>query len=372
MKRELHEAVRFACHALQITALIAVASCDPAAADRSPVGLFSGVPLTPALEKPAFTLAATDSSAFEFRRETDGRLTLLFFGYTHCPDVCPVHFANLAAIMQDLSAEDRQRVRVVFVTVDPTRDSLPVIRAWLDQFATDFIGLRGSEDEVQRIQTALSLPPSTVTTDSVSGEVAVGHATQVLVFTADNRAHVMYPFGTRQSLWARDMPALLRHGSSSSAGASLDTMQSGALRLSNAVVTSAIVDREHGGYLTIRNEGADDDVLLSARVAENTTRVTLHGTTTDAAGRQQMQRLDSLVIPAASTVSLTAGTRHLMLASNERLRRVGQKVPLELTFRRAGVITVPARVVPAGLAPGGADPTGGRNEAHDHSAHAHH
>lgn len=95
--------------------------------------------------RPAFTLTATDGQPFDFRGRTAGRLTFLEFGYTHCPDVCPVHMANLAAALAKLPPSDRMRVDVVFVSIDPDRDSLPVLRKWLDAFDPTFISLTGSD-----------------------------------------------------------------------------------------------------------------------------------------------------------------------------------------------------------------------------------
>ncbi len=169
---------------------------------------FAGVELTPAKPKLSFALTATDGRRFDFRRDTDGRLTLLFLGYTSCPDVCPVHLANIAAALARLSADERRQVRVVFVTTDPARDSLPRIRAWLDNFDSTFVGLRGTRDEVAAVESALGLAPSSMQ-PTIEGGYAVGHAAQVLVFTPDDSLRVMYPFGVRQQDWARDLPRLL-------------------------------------------------------------------------------------------------------------------------------------------------------------------
>lgn len=308
------------------------------------------------MARPTFSLTSTDGRPFDFARETGGTLTLLTFGYTHCPDVCPVHLANLAAVLRDLSAEDRARVRVVFVSVDPGRDSAAVIRRFLDQFDREFIGLRGTADEVNTIQMALNLPPATVTTNS-AGQIEVGHASQVIAFTPDDSAHVIYPFGTRQGDWAHDVPQLL-HGafagarttasSRATAAASGPTVSAGALRISNAVVPAAAPGIERAAYFSIDNTGNAPDVLLSIAAPGSAEWAMLHATVTDSAGRTQMTMLDSLVIPAGTTVTLAPGVRHVMLAPSATASRNGDAIALQLTFRRAGVVTVPARIVPPG------------------------
>jgi protein SCO1/2 len=155
-----------------------------------------------------FTLTDTEGEPFEFRARTDGYITLLFFGYTYCPDVCPIHMANIGAVLDDFPLEVRSQIKVVFVTTDPERDSPERLRLWLDNFDASFIGLRGDRDEVNEIQIALGLPASVIE-ETEGGEYLVGHSARVLAFTKDNLAHVAYPFGTRQADWAHDLPKLV-------------------------------------------------------------------------------------------------------------------------------------------------------------------
>lgn len=173
-------------------------------------GEYRGRVMSPPLAKPDFTLTDTQGRPFDFRKETQGSLALLFIGYTNCPDVCPVHMANLGAVLKDLPEEITSHVKVVFVTADPDRDTPEVIRAWLDHFDRDFVGLRGTQEQVHAIEKALMLPPSVVSVDEDTGKTFVGHSANVVAFTADGKAHVMYPFGTRQSDWAHDLPKLVR------------------------------------------------------------------------------------------------------------------------------------------------------------------
>ncbi len=166
-----------------------------------------GVSLPEPIEKIDFTLTSTEGTRFSFLTETEGYVTLLFFGYTHCPDVCPIHMANLAAVLDKLTPAVANQIRVVMVTTDPERDTRERLRSWLDGFDRAFIGLVGPLEVIQETQLRLGLPPATrMATD---GDYDVGHASQVIAFTKDNRAHVVYPFGTRQSDWAHDLPLLV-------------------------------------------------------------------------------------------------------------------------------------------------------------------
>ncbi len=177
---------------------------------------YAGLELLEAKGKPDFTLTDLDGKDFNFRRETDGYVTFLFFGYTHCPDVCPLHMANLGAVLKQLPPEIANRVKVVFVTTDPERDSIPVLKEFLGRFNPALIGLTGSHEEVVRAQQAASLLPAY--RDSANtltdGSYSVGHAAQVLGYTADDSLRVIYPFGSniRQEAWAKDIPLLVKVG----------------------------------------------------------------------------------------------------------------------------------------------------------------
>jgi len=199
-------------HVLRVAAfLVAFAACDQRPRPFNPSGL-AGPTLGKAIAKPDFTLTATDGTPFDFRARTKGSVTLLFFGYTHCPDVCPVHLANIAAALHTLDPDVQRKVKVVFVTTDPDRDTAPVIRAWLDKFDPGFIGLRGTLEEVNAIQRSLSLGEASREPQLTPADTAyaVGHAAIVLAFTPDDSAHVVYPFGIRQTDWAKDIPLLAR------------------------------------------------------------------------------------------------------------------------------------------------------------------
>ncbi|HUP00521.1 MAG TPA: SCO family protein [Gemmatimonadota bacterium] len=177
-------------------------------------GEFRGEVLAEPIPRPDFILTDTSGEPFDFRAETDGHVTLLFFGYTHCPDVCPIHMGNIAAVLGDVGWRVRQEIKVVFVTTDPARDTPARIRSWLDRFDASFIGLRGSPAEVERIQRGMGLAPSVIQPLPEGGpaDYLVGHAAQVVAFGADGPARVVYPFGTRQADWAHDLPRLVAVG----------------------------------------------------------------------------------------------------------------------------------------------------------------
>ena len=170
---------------------------------------YRGGMVTPPLAKPSFTLTDTAGVAFDFRARTEGYVTLLFFGYTHCPDMCPMQMAIIAQALRAIPAEQAKQFKVVFVTTDPTRDTPAVLRAWLDHFDKRFIGLTGSNQAVSAAQAAANLNPVERSADA--GEHSyLSHTAWVFAYTRDNLAHVIYPVGIKKDDWIHDLPLLAR------------------------------------------------------------------------------------------------------------------------------------------------------------------
>jgi protein SCO1/2 len=178
------------------------------AAIGAPKGL-RGILQSPGIPKPDFTLTDTSGQSFNLRAQTAGGLTLLYFGYTHCPDICPTHMANIAAAMQKLPPMVTSQIKVVFVTTDPARDTPTVLRTWLDYFDPAFIGLTSTIDQIHAAETASGLPNSAPETES-GANYAVEHAAVVEAFTTDNLDHIVYPAGYVESDWVNDLPKLVR------------------------------------------------------------------------------------------------------------------------------------------------------------------
>jgi protein SCO1/2 len=155
-------------------------------------------------------MQTVDGDAFELLRDTRGYLTLLFFGYTHCPDVCPVHVANVSKVLKGLPIDVSSKVRFVFITTDPERDTPEKLKSWLANFHPQFIGLTGNAEQIKQAQLSLGLiPAGREVPDSANPKAyLVSHAAVVFAFTNDDSAHVMYPFGIRQQDWANDLPIL--------------------------------------------------------------------------------------------------------------------------------------------------------------------
>jgi protein SCO1/2 len=198
------------------TAAIALLAAAASCADGRDAAIeqLHGVKLVPAQPKQDFTLETTDGKPFHFANDTRGSVTLLYFGYTKCPDVCPLQLANIASALKQMEPTDQAQVKVVFVTTDPNRDTPEVLRAWLDNFDKRFIGLRGGLDSVNAIQAKLGLPPASMEPMGVKeagpSMYGMGHAAQVLAFTPADSLRTEYPSGFKVAAWVNDLPMLAR------------------------------------------------------------------------------------------------------------------------------------------------------------------
>ena len=139
---------------------------------------------------PPVELSDTAGKPFTLARD-NADLDLVFFGYTNCPDVCQVVMGNLASAYQRLSAADQKRVRVVFITTDPARDTGKEMTAYLSRFNPDFTGLTGSLEDIDTlgksmgifIQKGKKLPSGGYEVDHTTSVTAVASGKAPLVWT---------------------------------------------------------------------------------------------------------------------------------------------------------------------------------------------
>lgn len=318
-----------------------------------------GVPLEQPEPKPDFVLADTEGRPFDFRAETDGRMTLLLFGYTSCPDVCPVHLAQLAEVLGRYP-ELRRQVEVVFVGVDAARDTPERVRSFLDRFDERFVGLVGTPAELEAAQRAAGVPPAFVDQEWEGG-YSVSHAGWILAYTADGMARLRYPFGTRQIDWEHDLRLLLAERTvpgQAPAGAAAPAVEAGALVIRDARIPEPASDVA-ALYLRVRNRDGTGDRLQSA--ATPVARRTMLHRTVNESGRASMRLAsDGIPVPARGEVRLEPGGYHVMLSGLTQPLVRGMEVEVVLVFERAGTLRLRAPVVPPAAA----------LDSH-HAAHAH-
>ena len=167
-----------------------------------------GSVLTQPYTVPSTALVATDGSSYSLAEDTEAPLTLVFFGYTNCPDICQVVMASLASAMTRLAPEQRDQVEVVFVTTDPARDDAAVVQDYVERFDPSFTGLTGDLPTIVEVGNALGVAVEKGER-LPSGGYEVTHGTQVVGITADDRAPIVWTEGTSAAQYAADVAALL-------------------------------------------------------------------------------------------------------------------------------------------------------------------
>jgi protein SCO1 len=139
----------------------------------------------------SFTMTRTGDGERVTQADYHGKIVLLYFGYTNCPDVCPATLSNVDDILARLGS-DADDVRVLFVTVDPNRDTAPVLAAYVKNFGAQIIGLRGTPDALsalaRRYRVVYSVTPATE-----DHPYEVTHSSAIYIFDGSGAARLIVP-----------------------------------------------------------------------------------------------------------------------------------------------------------------------------------
>lgn len=158
---------------------------------------------------PAADIPLTDQNGNTFRlADYQGKVVLLFFGYTYCPDVCPATMAELRAARALLKPEQAERVQVVFITVDPDRDTPASIQEYVSRFDPTFLGLSGTEEQLSAVWQAYGVFREIEVTDA--GGYLVAHTSRVYVVDVNGDLSLSFAFGTPPADVANDLRILLK------------------------------------------------------------------------------------------------------------------------------------------------------------------
>ena len=169
---------------------------------------FNGVVLDPPEAAPALSLADSSGVPFSLAAQR-GKVVLVFFGYTHCPDVCPTTLLDWKRSADSLGSDARD-VRFVFVSVDPERDTPALVQRYTGRIAPDFIGLTGSRTQVDALMQAWNV--AAFRDDAgrdTSTAYTVSHPSQVFVIDGDGQLRLLHRAGITPSQITSDIRALL-------------------------------------------------------------------------------------------------------------------------------------------------------------------
>ncbi|TLS41502.1 SCO family protein [Streptomyces montanus] len=161
-------------------------------------------------EKPDLVLTDTHGKKYDLRKETKGKPTLIYFGYTHCPDICPLTMNNLAVAKKQLPKAEQDKLRIVFVTTDPERDTPAALGKWLKGIDPDVAGLTGSFSTIQAGARTLGISIDPPKKDK-DGKVTSMHGTQVIAFSPKtDGGYVLYGEDATVGDYTKDLPKLIK------------------------------------------------------------------------------------------------------------------------------------------------------------------
>lgn len=159
---------------------------------------------------PNFTLKTGGGTPVSLT-DLKGKVVVLYFGYTHCPDVCPTTMSTYARAVERLPEGLRDGLRVVMVSVDPKRDSPEIMSKYVAHFSPGFVGLSGSEEEINAVIAAWDLSVE-CGEPSADGSYSVGHPASSFVLDKSGRQRLIVPHDMSVETLAADLELLLRKG----------------------------------------------------------------------------------------------------------------------------------------------------------------
>ncbi|MEU7554823.1 SCO family protein [Streptomyces sp. NPDC044571] len=161
-------------------------------------------------DKPDLVLTDTTGKPWNLREQTKGKPTLIYFGYTNCPDVCPLTMSNIAVAKKALPKADQDQLQVVFVTTDPERDTPDSLGAWLRSQDPSFTGLTGDFATIQAAARTLGVGIE-APKKQADGSVVSMHGAQVIAFSPKtDEGYLLYGEGTTIDDYTKDLPKIVK------------------------------------------------------------------------------------------------------------------------------------------------------------------
>lgn len=299
---------------------------------------FAVVPIQPA---PALEAPRASGEVFRLS-EQRGKVVVLSFGYTACPDVCPTTLSRLQRLHGRLG-EAARSVEVVFVSVDPERDSAPLLETYVRAFNPRFTGLRLDAESLAPVLSDWRVTASRRYPDTAryrerpfTGDIpyTVDHTGAYFLIDKAGALRARMPYTVSVERLQQEVERLLSEDGEPPAGVRVEKARA---RLTPARVGAV--------YLTLVNTSGREDRLVGA---ESTTagRVELHEVIAQGELLRMHPRPEGFVVPAGGRVELAPGGKHLMLYA---VQSSPASVPLTLHFEKAGTVhlTVPVSALGA-------------------------
>lgn len=344
-------------------AVLASASCGPSDQVSRVASRLSAFESARPFTLPDQALVSHTGDPFNVRTGTAGRITLLFLGYTFCPDVCTRQMATANAVLGQLTETERNRAMVLFLTVDPERDTPERLAGWMEGMRSQAVGVRGSRAELEELLAGMgfAMPPVTSREPIEGGgphAYLVPHPTSLFLVTPDGRGRFEYPYASaRPAEMAADLrtlmeldwpgvpealsitaPAPLHEVSESTLGRTV----AGAITIRDARIPANPRARTLPVYAEIDNAGTDDALVgFLADIAE----VGRVEAMVEQDGASSMQTTSELGLPGGTTLSLLPGQRQGILRELLDVPAEGDTVEVIFLFESGAEIPVQVPVV---------------------------
>ena len=262
-----------------------------------------------------------------------GKLVLLYFGYTYCPGICPTTLAEVVQALRTLGPQEAEKIQVLMISVDPERDTPHRLAAYLTHFHPSFLGLTGTPDEIATTAVSYGIYYKKYEGPTADSYL-VDHTSMVIVVDEKGIVRLLFPFGTSAQAMADDLTALLHKAASISAVPQIQVENVWGRPLPKVVPASEF-------YMMIRNRGSQPDKLVGGRSPACGTIELFEGyqTSLGAMGMRPVPR-GFIEIPPMSLVELKVGGLHIMCMDKQQDFVSGLRLPLTLAFETSGEITV--------------------------------
>ena len=165
---------------------------------------FNGSDITQARLNPSFELTSHLGKSTNID-DFSGKVVAVFFGFTHCPDICPTTMYELKAIKDSLGS-DGDMLQVIFVSLDPERDSIEVLEKFIPSFDPSFIGLTGTAAEIKKIAGQYKIYYQKVGDDE---SYTIDHSSAIYLIDKKGDIRIRHPYGSSQKMIVNDIRALL-------------------------------------------------------------------------------------------------------------------------------------------------------------------
>lgn len=279
-----------------------------------------------------FTLTAHTGKPIRLG-DFQGKLVLLYFGYTYCPGICPTTLAEVAQALQTLGPKAAEKMQVLMISVDPERDTAARLAAYLTHFNASFLGLTGTPEEIATTAAAYGIYYKKYEETPTNGYV-VDHTSMVIVVDEKGFVQLLFPFGTPAQAIADDLAALLHAAGSTSDGPQIQVENVWGRPLPPVVTSGEF-------YMVIRNQGNQSDKLVNAR-SPACGMIDLYEGYHTPQGAMGMRPVPGgfIEIPPTGLVELKAGGLHIMCMDKKQDFTSGIHLPLTLEFEKSGEITM--------------------------------